>query len=116
MSWIPLMDYAVKKGVSLSTLRRYIKAKKVQYQVDAGKYLLWDEEDDRASQQQGMASIAYLHPQQVNAADFTAIPHWATQRMEALEHELCLAKEEIAELKMLIELYEEKMLITNAHC
>src|SRR5690242_17272774 len=38
--WISLMDYAMKTGLSLSTLRRYIKAKKVPYRVENGRYLL----------------------------------------------------------------------------
>ena len=38
--WLPILDYAVLKGVSTSTLRRYIKAKKIQYKIENGRYLL----------------------------------------------------------------------------
>lgn len=38
--WIPIVDYAVLKGISTSTLRRYIKAKKVEYKIEDGRYLL----------------------------------------------------------------------------
>ncbi|MBY0471829.1 hypothetical protein K2X30_11740 [bacterium] len=72
--WIPLMEYATKKGVSLSTLRRYIKSDKVQYRVENGRYLLLD-------------------PDASNS----------------IEEQLRKAHEEIAELKMLIALYEEKI-------
>ncbi len=46
--WIPLLDYAVKTGVSLSTLRRYIKAGKVQYKVENGRYLLFNENEQKS--------------------------------------------------------------------
>lgn len=77
-SWIPLVDYAAKTGVSLSTLRRHIKANKIPYRVVNGRYLLCD-------------------------PDRTALP------VSRMERELLEAREEIAELKMLIALYEEKL-------
>ena len=42
-AWISLMDYATRNGVSLSTLRRYIKAEKIKHQLENGRYLIWDE-------------------------------------------------------------------------
>ena len=77
MNWIPLMDYAIKNGVSLSTLRRHIKANKIQYRVENGRYLLLDDSDG--------------------------------QSRHRLERDLAKAREEIAELKTLIALYEERM-------
>lgn len=41
--WIPLVEYAHKKDISLSTLRRHIKAGKIAYKVDQGRYLLFDD-------------------------------------------------------------------------
>jgi hypothetical protein len=72
--WIPLVEYALKKGVSLSTLRRHIKAGKIPFKVDQGRYLLFDDSPETS-----------LH--------------------ESLQR----AQEEIAELKTLIALYEEKI-------
>lgn len=40
--WIPLMDYSMKKGISLSTLRRHIKSKKIPFKIENGRYLLPD--------------------------------------------------------------------------
>jgi predicted site-specific integrase-resolvase len=79
--WIPLMEYAVKKGVSLSTLRRYIKSDKIQYRVENGRYFLLDVEETPT------------HPSE--------------QRITELAKSLRSAQEEIAELKTLIALYEE---------
>ena len=83
-TWISLMDYSMKRGISLSTLRRYIKAKKLEFKVEKGKYLLWDGE--LAMNQPS------IHPD-----------------VNPLQSALEKAQEEIAELKMLIALYEENI-------
>lgn len=77
--WIPLLEYALRKGVSLSTLRRYIKANRIPYRIEDGRYLLLCED--------------------VSSDDDYA----RTQ----LEQDLQKAREEIAELKTLVALYEE---------
>lgn len=40
--WLPLTDYSIKHKVSISTLRRKIKASDIQYRLDDGKYLILD--------------------------------------------------------------------------
>lgn len=41
--WLPLIEYAVRKGISLSTLRRRIKANEIQYQLRNGRYFIYDD-------------------------------------------------------------------------
>ncbi|MEK7790130.1 MAG: hypothetical protein AAB309_00705 [Deltaproteobacteria bacterium] len=41
--WIPLLEYAFKKGISISTLRRRIKANQIQYQLKSGRYFVFDD-------------------------------------------------------------------------
>jgi hypothetical protein len=41
--WIPLLEYAFKKGVSISTLRRRIRANEIQYQLRNGRYFIFDD-------------------------------------------------------------------------
>ncbi len=41
--WLPLTDYSNKYKVSISTLRRRIKADDISYRLDDGKYLIIDE-------------------------------------------------------------------------
>ena len=86
--WIPLIEYALKKGVSLSTLRRHIKAGKIPFKVEDGRYLLFDDS-----------------PEYSGASN--------TPALATIQEELMAAQEEIAELKTLIALYEEK--IPNQH-
>lgn len=38
--WLPLIEYSVKSGVSLSTIRRKIKSNSIQYRLEKGKYLI----------------------------------------------------------------------------
>ena len=78
----PLIEYALKKGVSLSTLRRHIKAGKIPFKVEDGRYL----------------AVRRFPKRRIH------IPALAR-----LQEDLQRAQEEIAELKTLIALYEEKI-------
>lgn len=89
------MEFAVKKGVSLSTLRRHIKANKIPYRVENGRYLLLDNE-------------GFEEQTPVVSHDDGRSPHLQS-RLQQMENQLKQAQEEIAELKMLIALYEEKI-------
>jgi hypothetical protein len=42
-SWLPLTEYSSKYQVSISTLRRRIKANDIEYQLKEGRYLLLDQ-------------------------------------------------------------------------
>lgn len=77
--WLSLMEYATRNDVSLSTLRRHIKASKVRYKSEHGRYLIWDDGDASPGAQ-----------------------------MEELKHQLQKAREEIAELKTLVAFYEDQ--------
>ena len=82
-NWVPLLEYAVRKGVSLSTLRRHIKSNKVRFKVEDGRYLLFESHTKSPPPEQNQLSL--------------------------LETRLRKAQEEIAEMRMLIALYEEKI-------
>lgn len=38
--WVPLVEYSVKTGVSLSTIRRKIKSNTLPHRLERGKYLV----------------------------------------------------------------------------
>ena len=96
--WIPILDYAVLRGVSTSTLRRYIKAKKIKYRVENGRYLLLAE---------SQAAAARSSWDSVSISDNTLDMSVYT-RVRELEAQLSHAHEQITELKMLVAIYEEK--------
>ncbi len=83
--WLPLLEYARVKGVSLSTLRRYIKARRVNFKTENGRYLIYVDD---------LTKPAY---------QAAGIPN----ELSDLQIQLQRANEEIAELKMLVALYEE---------
>lgn len=102
--WISLMDYATRYGVSLSTLRRHIKANKIQFKVEHGRYLL------RSPFAAGMvAPQTPSRPAQTGTAQGSASQSPKSEENSELQLSLQRAQEEIAELKMLIALYEEQL-------
>jgi hypothetical protein len=44
--WLPLAEYSMKHKVSISTLRRRIKAEDIQYRLEDGKYFIFDTGSD----------------------------------------------------------------------
>jgi hypothetical protein len=96
-SWIPLLEYAIKNGVSLSTLRRYIKANKIKYKSESGRYMVWDED---SSEVKNTLSQSSVQMDSVGLGD---------KRIQLLESALRQAQEENAELKTLVALYEAQI-------
>lgn len=55
--WLPLAEYSLKHKVSISTLRRKIKAADIEYRLEDGKYFILDSaEDHRPSLNRDTAS------------------------------------------------------------
>jgi len=88
--WLPLMEYSIKNNISLSTLRRHIKADKIIYKMEEGRYYILDESNSSGS---------FIEAEQ----------HSSPMTLD-LELKLKKAEEEITELKMLIEIYEEQLI------
>lgn len=128
--WIPLMEYAITKGISLSTLRRHIKAHKIRFKVENGRYLLPDEDPTLESAGATPAPVApSLPPARANAPSSASVSSAPVTRafpdtslnlhserneallrtVQTLREELQKAREEIAELKTLIAFYEERL-------
>jgi hypothetical protein len=94
-NWIPLVEFSVKKGISLSTLRRYIKSNKIPWKLLEGRYLVLDDG-------------SFLAPRN-HEFRFPPTPDTGSEeRIKLIEQELNAAQEEIAELKTLVAFYEEK--------
>lgn len=95
-NWIPLVEFSVQKGISLSTLRRYIKSNKIAWKLIDGRYLVMDDGTFVAPRNH----TGHIAPES-NSGDMES-------RVKNLEHTLLAANEEIAELKTLLAFYEEK--------
>jgi hypothetical protein len=45
-TWLPIIEYSIKTGISVSTIRRKIKNKGLKHRTENGKYLILDENTD----------------------------------------------------------------------
>jgi hypothetical protein len=55
--WLPLTEYALRSGMSISTLRRKIKSNSIEYKMEEGRYLIRsDDLEDAPSVPAGFAS------------------------------------------------------------
>lgn len=93
--WVPLLQYANERGVSLSTLRRRIKSNKIRYRFEEGRYLIYDESNQH-------------EPALHSSSDHNA--HEALETIgPKLEQKLKEANKEISELKTLVAFYEDQL-------
>lgn len=89
--WLPIVDYAVKTGVSTSTLRRYIKSNKIRFKIEGGRYLIWSDAVISQTMSDDRESDSLL------------------RKARELEQRLEQSQEQVSELKMLVAIYEEKL-------
>lgn len=130
-SWLPLAEYSMKHQVSISTLRRRIKADDIKFRFDDGKYLILDEisikaataEEHRPSLSSGVQknsaqavqTIVSFQPPEANESVITAanrllvdLKKAYTQILQEKEEQILQLKEETADLKTLIKVLESE--------
>ncbi len=85
-SWLPLAEYSMKHQVSISTLRRRIKAEDIQYRFEEGKYLILDDENTQVITDEHRPSLrsdaqpkSVIHPKTVSAQAQSPEHHLANQ-------------------------------------
>lgn len=93
--WLSILEFANYKGKSISTVRRYIKANRVKHKEEQGKYYVWVK--------------GYRDPSQQNERDFLEI----RLENERLKKENRTLTEQVAELQMLVKIYEEEKSVVN---
>ena len=87
-AWLPIIDYAKLKGVSISTIRRRIKASRLLFKKEEGKFFIFV--DARIIESEN-TSLQKLRLEK----DF-------------LQNKLKKLQEENEDLKMLVQLYERE--------
>ncbi|MGE0527807.1 MAG: hypothetical protein AB7G93_02345 [Bdellovibrionales bacterium] len=125
-SWLPLMEYSAKYRVSLSTLRRRIKAGEIEHKFSDGKYLL----KDGPLQMNSSGSETIAPPTSVSSHTQSPVPkpdpapesdpHWKTVQallseikkayaliLQEKEEQILQLKEEVADLKTLVRVLED---------
>ncbi len=92
--WLSILEYAQYRDISISTIRRYIKAKRVRYKLENGKYFVF-----------------------VNDENYTKRNELQAEKLEndnkRLKQQLQLTTEELQDLKLLVALYEKKQSLTK---
>ncbi len=81
--WLSVLEYASVKNVSISTVRRGIKSGRFKYKEENGKYLIWTKTDQSKKTAEHLIENEYL------------------------KKEIKQLREEVADLKMLLSIYEK---------
>lgn len=93
--WLSINEYSAYRDISISTIRRYIKGKRVQYKLENRRYYIYvsREQYDRRTSTQTIPTLQ----------DKEAL---LEQKVQSLTNELKLLQEENSELRMLVDIYE----------
>lgn len=98
-TWLSILDYSHYKKVSISTIRRHIKANLVKWKEAEGKYLIWTPAAPSDIDTKKEAELVTLR--------------FEVQRLKQLNRQL---SEELDEARMLIRLYEnDPQIAGDAH-
>ena len=103
--WIDLHAFAAKYGISLSTLRRRIRSKSIEFKLERGRYWLPDTLDVMSAAPLFSRKNEELPRQAVKARDFAA----NDQDLSALENENRKLKAQLAELETLVRVLESEL-------
>ena len=88
-TWLSILDYSHFKKVSISTIRRHIKANLVKWKEHEGKYLIWTQADGQTVALRKEGDVLALRLE-----------------LQRLQQENRHLMEELNEARMLIGLYE----------
>ena len=123
--WIPLTEYSRANGLSISTLRRRIKAGEIEFKLEDGKYLLKNA-SSQTSEPKVSSTIAPPPPSaaepkvgklsESGAQEFLAITHELVGEikkafslvLQEKEKQILQLKDEVADLKTLVRALEDE--------
>lgn len=123
-TWLPITEYAVRTGVSLSTIRRKIKTNTIRFKLERGKYMLFldfgmnsdhrmplesadDLNEDIVIPSNETPSILDRTLKMVSTAFEQSLKE-KDERIQLLEKRCRDLEERIVEQKTLIRVFEEK--------
>ncbi len=109
--WLPLTEYALRNGMSISTLRRKIKANSIEFKMEEGRYLIKSDDirpdrplggfvsSDSSPKSSGVASVATKVPGSRPEAGENISPQIEAERKISTSSELEVLREEIRQLQ-----------------
>lgn len=90
--WLSILDYASVKKISISTIRRSIKAGHLKFKEENGKYLIWTRE-------------ANVQKEELSTK----------MEIEFLKKRNRELEEELNDLKMLLQVYERNPILSRSN-
>lgn len=115
-NYLPLAEYSSKYQVSMSTLRRRIKAEDIQFKFEDGRYLILDEPTSTHQRRpRPSPSIQSSDEPLVSAQEpvlevanrlLTELKKAYSQILQEKENQILHLKEEVADLKTLVRVLE----------
>lgn len=88
--WMSILEYASFKSISISTIRRYIKASRVKTKKEGGKFYI------------------YVSPEKIREKNSKEEAHLKLQlENERLRMQIQSLEEELNDMKMLVQIYEQ---------
>jgi hypothetical protein len=70
--WLPLTEYALRSGLSISTLRRKIKSNAIEYRMEDGRYLIRSDEMVDEAPESKKSTFAFTSSDEVPATKKSA--------------------------------------------
>ncbi|MEC7276805.1 MAG: hypothetical protein VXV96_10835 [Bdellovibrionota bacterium] len=95
--WLSIPEYSQYRNISISTVRRYIKANRVKHRLDDGKYLIFVSDEN--------------YTLRVNQKEREELS--LKMQIHELKDRIRILEEENNDLKMLVDLYEGKKIREN---
>lgn len=99
--WLPLIEYSIRSGVSLSTIRRKIKSNTIPFKFEKGKYLILFQNNGQCENSLKNLSSTGVEWPASNDIDASETIRSQKRRIEQLEGEL-------AEMSLLVRTLEQK--------
>jgi len=93
--WLSINEYSDYRDISISTIRRYIKAKRVQYKLEKRRYYIYVSRE-QYERRTNARQIPTLNDKEL----------LLEQKIFSLNEKIKLLEIDNGELKMLVELYE----------
>ncbi len=90
-TWLSIVDYSKYRGISISTIRRYIKGNLVKHRMENGKFFIFASNEKLEERSIGSTERELLEMKLEN---------------ERLKRELIDLKQDLVDLKMLVQTYE----------
>ena len=110
-SWLTLQDYSIKKGVSVSTLRRKIKNSELEYRLENGRYLI--KADLETSNKE-----SYLNPKnsiskelknlRTDKEDLLSLVHFLEEEQRELKEQFITLRNHHKDLQGLVSFLEQE--------